>query len=1224
MIDNKFCVILVQGCIINVVCKRGCKYGVKSSYRTKRFLCNDLVGKQDWVKKKDNDLYFSLEEFYDKEFIVDKLSELTKSNWRYSIIPRMSYVNIEEGEFVEWKSFGEQIGFTYDNQKEFLESVTLLHSTLIGRFNYLLEIYNISVLSVTGVQFIINKVEYCDKIKPPKLTIESIGENKDLLNFSKISEGFNKLLPLTMDIKTYGSVLNKKIEGNCVKLLILKDGTEVDFSARINKHLGIDKDNIQLDAELQFFQKSLKDLDIIISVKNTENTNSINIYNINGMELLNVKDTKLDIKNSFSRSVGNVIAYINESGIYNKEIYTKLPPVQQRKMSSSQISMLYKDSRIGTFDLETYESTINISKVYSAGFYTENNINTFYIDETLNSDNLIINCLEAMLIEKYHRYTFYVHNFGKYDSCFILPVILRANELNPNRFDYDLTMRDDVIISMVISRKIKDKKYSIRLVDSLNLLQSSLDSLCKTFQTEVKKLYFPYDFVKKNNLFYVGDKPDISYYNIYKDLYKNCHTDLTLQGKTVKLEKDISVLLDEVKGVEFYLRIPLKNWSLKDQTLNYLEHDLISLYMVIDKFQYNIFKEYHTQVSQSLTISSLSMNIYLRRFYEKCTIPLINKNSIYNNIRKSYYGGITEVYKPYGKNLFYYDVNSLYPYSALNYMPGLNCTYIDVIDKNIADCVGVDDLFGFYFCKIETSSKYIGLLPTRGPDGLQMPLGFFEGWYFSEELKFVFKHGYKIHVVKGYKFDKVGGVFTKYIEEFYRIKSTTNNSVMKSIAKSLLNNFLGKWGLILDKPVTKLVTTNEFKEILQVKKYISHKYICGKILLTHGSEINPSVCKAHKVDYIHAIQNDIACKIESKTFKNENFNDVSIAIASAITSYSRIYINQVKLNILERGGSIYYTDTDSIVTNIKLNDSEVGSEIGQFKLEHEIVEGYFIGCKTYGFKNSSGEIITKSKGGFKGGLTLDNLEKLYLGLNVDSIRYETIRNYSLGSVKINVPKPITLSANMYNKRVKIFRNERWVDTIPVYRNINKNSYLSKSFNEKYVKSIYKKIFNDFYIICLITVPPFVFIFISILIDSLFVQGIPFVIVENCDKLAINLVGVIENTKETTSWVKNIFEEFSTGSNSHFNISNKYVYRNLEPTLNISKYQTKCYTEFNFTQSKILLELIKENHRKFEIENMKLREDISYLMMDNLRNKIDTLEAKNTLNSVVKEIGELIN
>jgi hypothetical protein len=36
--------------------------------------------------------------------------------------------------------------------------------------------------------------------------------------------------------------------------------------------------------------------------------------------------------------------------------------------------------------------------------------------------------------------------------------------------------------------------------------------LCRTFDTDVKKTYFPYAFVNKHNLWYIGNKPDLKYY----------------------------------------------------------------------------------------------------------------------------------------------------------------------------------------------------------------------------------------------------------------------------------------------------------------------------------------------------------------------------------------------------------------------------------------------------------------------------------------------------------------------------------------------------------------------------------------------------------------------------------------------------------------------------------------------------------------------------------------
>ena len=101
-------------------------------------------------------------------------------------------------------------------------------------------------------------------------------------------------------------------------------------------------------------------------------------------------------------------------------------------------------------------------------------------------------------------------------------------------------------------------------------------------------------------------------------------------------------------------------------------------------------------------------------------IPNINKPSIYKDIKQAYYGGITEVYRPQGENLYYYDVNSLYPFASLNDMPGLICEklnyYIDMSD--------ISKLFGFFYCKIEAPKDlYLGLLPVRVNLGIEFPVG---------------------------------------------------------------------------------------------------------------------------------------------------------------------------------------------------------------------------------------------------------------------------------------------------------------------------------------------------------------------------------------------------------------------------------------------------------------------------------------------------------------------
>jgi len=77
-------------------------------------------------------------------------------------------------------------------------------------------------------------------------------------------------------------------------------------------------------------------------------------------------------------------------------------------------------------------------------------------------------------------------------------------------------------------------------------------------------------------------------------------------------------------------------------------------------------------------------------------------------------------------------------------MPGLNCSKITYYKENLED---IYSLFGFFYCKIDTPlNDYLGLLPVRNKFGIELPLGSWEGWYFSEELKFAQENSCKITV----------------------------------------------------------------------------------------------------------------------------------------------------------------------------------------------------------------------------------------------------------------------------------------------------------------------------------------------------------------------------------------------------------------------------------------------------------------------------------------------
>jgi len=73
--------------------------------------------------------------------------------------------------------------------------------------------------------------------------------------------------------------------------------------------------------------------------------------------------------------------------------------------------------------------------------------------------------------------------------------------------------------------------------------------------------------------------------------------------------------------------------------------------------------QYKVDIENCMTLSSLAMNIYRMNYYDPNLFPIhIPSRNEDRFIRRGYYGGHADTYKPYGENLYYYDVNSLYPY----------------------------------------------------------------------------------------------------------------------------------------------------------------------------------------------------------------------------------------------------------------------------------------------------------------------------------------------------------------------------------------------------------------------------------------------------------------------------------------------------------------------------------------------------------------------------------
>lgn len=337
-----------------------------------------------------------------------------------------------------------------------------------------------------------------------------------------------------------------------------------------------------------------------------------------------------------------------------------------------------------------------------------------------------------------------------------------------------------------------------------------------------------------------------------------------------------------------------------------------------------IFGRWRLNITDFSTLPSLAFGIYRAHYLKDFKIPLISGKTL-EDIRQGYYGGHTDVYIPYGKNIYCYDVNSLFPKQMYDMpMPTGNIQFFE--GNILADDCKIKDPFGFFLVEI-TAPKDLKhpILMTRVNNNNQTatiaPLGTWTDVIFSEEMFNAIKYGYTFKVLRGYLFEREY-IFKDYVNDLYSIKSSVSKSdPMYTISKLLLNSLYGRFGMSSETYLTKT-------------KIVNSDELCKLSLTSIIDDTIDLGFDQHLVTYINESDMD-SDNIMLKSTVKSNIN-ISIGISAAITSYARIYMSQFKNN---PDYNLYYTDTDSIYIDKPLDSQFVSeNELGQLKLE-QIFDG---------------------------------------------------------------------------------------------------------------------------------------------------------------------------------------------------------------------------------------------------------------------------------------------
>ena len=421
-----------------------------------------------------------------------------------------------------------------------------------------------------------------------------------------------------------------------------------------------------------------------------------------------------------------------------------------------------------------------------------------------------------------------------------------------------------------------------------------------------------------------------------------------------------------------------------------------------------------------LSLPSLSMKIFLRDYYNFHTGPIENcSGNIELFIRESYKGGVADVFKPYMKNGYHYDINSLYPYvmKEFNYPVGRGRW---VKSKEI----DLDTFFGFLEVEVycPTTVKVPLLTKYDSIKGLICPVGTWKGIYFSEELKVAKSLGYTFKITRGVFYEKKK-IFISIINNFYNLRCKyTKNSPGNIILKLLMNSLYGRFGMRPKRPETQIVNKKKYNEIQSIYSVLSVTSLNKKFVIVF---IKTPVLK--KVDLLYKfnlITADRYNTLRKKSLYHSRFTPVQVA--SAITSYGRIIIHKYKSDL---NNEVYYSDTDSIFCKYPIHKRYLSdAKLGFMKKCGKVREAYFIVPKLYACLYLN-KFDIKSKGINKGLVSFQDIKNFYSGKEATFINTLFFKKDYKNFIIKKTKQKINLSGE-YLKRKKIYTNGVWTSTTP--------------------------------------------------------------------------------------------------------------------------------------------------------------------------------------------------
>ena len=376
------------------------------------------------------------------------------------------------------------------------------------------------------------------------------------------------------------------------------------------------------------------------------------------------------------------------------------------------------------------------------------------ICEIDNPENVIYgNSIETFIeeIKKENNPIIYFHNL-KFDGEFIISYLLNhqfewveSKEKSDNTFT-SLISDMGLFYSLEIYFKVEKKNVKkVTFIDSLKIINQTVDSMPKTFNLEEKKLEIDYNKPREEG--HILTEEEISY-----------------------IKNDVVIV---AKALKYLFDMGLTKMTAGSNALSEYKNII-----KINKFR-NLYKPLNYQIDKDIRRAYRGGFTYLNPVYKNKTVGkgvVLDVNSLYPSV----------MYKeilPFGEPFFYegkYIEDKVYPL----YIQRLTCSF-KIKEGKIPTIQIKHSRF--------VDNEY---LTDSGEEPVALTLTSIDLKLFLEQYDV-----WDITYESGWKFKGMRGLFTDYIDKWIKVKNEatiSGNKGMRAVAKILLNSLYGKFATSLD------------------------------------------------------------------------------------------------------------------------------------------------------------------------------------------------------------------------------------------------------------------------------------------------------------------------------------------------------------------------------------------------------------------------------------------